>query len=408
MTLIINEPYIKSFGDRSCLCSDIDVNGEKKTLFYEVDKNLEQYFVEDRADCFLLGLLHHCMHEGIDIKCKSPISFRLLYQITTYYIPVLAASMSDMSQIKIDAMPIFDKVKTEGKVCTGISGGVDSFFTVCKNLYSKIENLTITHLLFNNVSNEDYDYDRIRKLYEKDRIIKKEIANSLSLDFVGVFTNLYSFYRYPGIFNHYYAAQYISVVLSLGKLFQTYYFASSYPICDFTIDEKRINDGANFDLFSLKCFSTENLFIYSSGSETSRFEKTVYISNFPIVQKYLQACAIEQKKGGAKKKLSTFNCGECKKCMRTIVTLYSINKVEDFKNTFDLTLFNKNRNRYIGKYLAADTKYFSKEIKIELQKNKKMNIAIRLYCGCYQIRYFFAKSLFLRKIYYSITRKKSK
>ena len=41
------------------------------------------------------------------------------------------------------------------------------------------------------------------------------------------------------------------------------------------------------------------------------------------------------------------NCGVCLKCRRTLLDLYAIDKVDDFKNAFDIEYFKKNINYYL-------------------------------------------------------------
>ena len=39
--------------------------------------------------------------------------------------------------------------------------------------------------------------------------------------------------------------------------------------------------------------------------------------------------------------VGTHNCSNCKKCLRTTFSLYSINKLDEIKNVFDISVFEK-------------------------------------------------------------------
>lgn len=71
--------------------------------------------------------------------------------------------------------------------------------------YSKdeLKSFKLTHVLFTNISTNDDDEDRIRRLFERDLPLKVEAAHYMGLIPISVYTNLYSFYKQPGIFNHY-------------------------------------------------------------------------------------------------------------------------------------------------------------------------------------------------------------
>ena len=90
------------------LCLIETENASPYTIWYEVQKDFGMYLCDDRADAFLVGLLPYFMaHSSIDdnteIILKTPISEKLYYQLTTYYIPVLASSTKLFKPVKIIA-----------------------------------------------------------------------------------------------------------------------------------------------------------------------------------------------------------------------------------------------------------------------------------------------------------------
>lgn len=410
-TIIISKPYIENKENGKVrLCSNIIYENKKsRVLYYEVDAEYAQYLNYEKVDCFVLGLLHNCMNTKMNIKCEAPVSEQLLFQLRNYYIPVISKHMSNLFYIEIEAEEISEINTLGSAVATGNSGGVDSFYTIVKYLNEK-GSFKLTHLLFNNISTEDDDEERIRRWFEKEEKEKKQIANELGIKAIGMYSNLYSFYASHYIYNYYYAAQYISAPYALDKLIGKYYYSSSYAFSDFTIEPKKMTDGSNFDLLALDCFSTNILKVYSTGAETGRVDKTIAIAKNNVANRHLQVCAVEQNKqyndaGVIVKKL---NCGCCRKCSRTITTLYSIGQLEKFNLVFDLSHFNNNKDKFIGRELASDLYEFADELTNYLKKNKKYTTKITLWRLLYKIRYTLAKSNILVGLYHGLSGKGKK
>lgn len=401
----IGRPYIeKCLNKKTRLCSNIEYqDGKNKVLYYEVEDEYAKYLTYEKSDCFVLGLLHNCMNQKCDISCEAPVSEQLLYQLKNYYIPVVSKNMPDLFSIEIDSECISTFDKSEGAVATGNSGGVDSFYTIIKHM-NESGTYKLTHLLFNNISTEDDKEERIRRWFSKEEKEKKNIAEELGLKAISLYSNLYSFYESHFIYNYYYAAQYISAPYALDKLIDKYYYSSSCSFSDFTINHKKMVSGSNFDLLSLECFSTDRMRVYSTGAETGRIDKTMVISDNIVANRHLQVCAVEQNKqynesGVIVKKL---NCGCCRKCARTITTLYAIGRLDKFKEIFELGDFNSDKNKYIGRELASDMYEFSDELSGYLKTNQRYTIRIMMWRGLYKVRYTIAKSKILVKLYHSI------
>lgn len=349
------------------------------------------------------------MNQKCDISCEAPVSEQLLFQLKNYYIPILSKNMPDLFFIEIDAEGVLSFDKSEGAVATGNSGGVDSFYTIVKHM-NESGSYKLTHLLFNNISTEDDNEERIRQWFNKEEMEKKKIAEELGLKAISLYSNLYSFYESHFIYNYYYAAQYISAPYALDKLINKYYYSSSYSFTDFTINHKKMTDGSNFDLLALDCFSTDRLKVYSTGAETGRIDKTMIISDNMVVNRHLQVCAVEQNKqynesGVIVRKL---NCGCCRKCARTITTLYAIGKLEKFHDIFELEQFNNDKDKYIGCELASDLYEFSNELTDYLRDNQRYTMRIIMWRCLYKIRYVIAKSKILVNLYHGIRRKGKK
>lgn len=400
--IIIGKPYVTYADNKARLCSDIVlVNNETKTLYYEVDKEFAKYFNDSNSDCFLVGLLNSAMFENSDIECEGELSEQLLFQLQTYYIPLVSDLMSDMNAINVTARTTLNCVPNEGGVGTGNSGGVDSTYTMLKYSKDNMRSFKLTHVLFTNISTNDINDERIRSLFERDIPLKRQASEELGLKFIALYTNLYQFYSHPGIFNHYFAQQYCSAPLALGRLFKTYYFSSTFKVNDFMMDEKKIVSSGRYDLFSLKTLSTPSLSFYSAGTEVDRMDKIDYFIDDEYAKKFLQVCSIEQSEGNTSDNVK-LNCGYCNKCGRMISVLYSSDKLDGYDGIFDLSHFYKNKAKFIGRNLEADQGAFAKKVEKLLKKNHKYPACTWFYRIIYRIRYKLAKNQSLVRIYHRL------
>lgn len=402
--IYIGQPYIKTEDEKAKLCADITEGETVRTLYYEVDKKYAEFLCDDRADAFVVGLIHSAMFDNKNIVSEVGITEQLLFQLKMYYIPVLARNMSDMNEISIECNTLPSLETCANAVGTGNSGGVDSFYTMLKYNDPALKSYKLTHVIFNNISTADDDDDRIRELFERDIPERRSAAEELNLEFISMYTNLYSFYKHPGIFNHYFALQYGSAPYALGKLFSVFYFSSTWPVEGFSMDESFIVSSARFDLFSLDCISNSTLKFYSAGTEVDRMAKMEYIIPNNLSKHHLQVCAIEQSFGGYKRN-TKLNCGHCHKCSRTIAILYSWGMLEDYREIIDLSQFESNKAKFLGRGLASDQKAFSNQVYKILKKSGNLPKGTKLWNLLYRIRYRLAKNNKLVKLYHSIKSK---
>ena len=398
----VGKPYIENMHNgKARLCSNIEKNGDQSVLYYEVEEEYCQFLNDDRCDAFVVGLINSCMFDGDDIICDGVLTEQLMFQLNMYYIPLISDLFSDMNGIHITAATTNEPVVNVGAIGTGNSGGVDSTYTMLKYSKEELKSFKLTHVLFTNISTNDNDDNRIRTLFERDLPMKIEAAHYMGLKAVSVYTNLYSFYKQPGIFNHYFAQQYCSAPLALGKLFKAYYFSSTFKANDYSMDERFIVSSGRYDIFSLKTLTTSNLAFYSAGTEVDRMDKLDYIVDSDYSKKFLQVCSIEQSAGG-KNKAAKLNCGYCNKCGRMIGLFYAQGKLEEYEDTFDLSFFYSNKAKFIGRNVEADQGAFAKKVIKMLKDNHKYPAGTDFYRLYYHMRYKLAKSNKLVKFYHKI------
>ena len=375
--IIINEPYIKKENEKTKLVAKIQLPSKDIEFFYEVDSKYEEYLTPERADAFLLMVLEYAMTKSLDIECKAPVTEQLYYQLTKYFIPILSMNRKLYNNIDIIAnvadeiMP----VELDGEFVngTGISGGVDSFYAILSCLNKYTEKHKLTHLVFTNNGSlsPNFDYEESVNYFNLKCKEFKSLTEELNLEFLSVNTNMLELYsELKGMYAiNAGAVKTISIIYSLKKFFHYYWFASSFDYSKFHFSE--IGEGY-YDLFTLNMLSISGLIFYSPGAEVpTRIEKTKYIANNKVVQKYLTIC-------------SNNNCGICNKCVRTLTALYLMDKLDDFSAVYNIEHYKKHMTMLLIKYFSIKKEFkmgyaqeILKEAKIVGGKKKRKILLCR-------------------------------
>lgn len=336
--LTIGKPYVKKMEDKSRLISEITVDGKVNKIFVEVDSIYEKYLCYERSDAFLIPLFYYGMKYNHDITCEAPVSEDLYYQITEYLIPLLKRnSHNNLFNINIKCETA-NNIENRGAVGVGLTCGVDSFNSILSNIDNKLKSRKITHFTIMSAADsykKNGAYESINSSLHKKAA---DVAKIFNIPLIDMYSNMRSIFPIPPM----HTLIRMFGVYSLQKLFGVYYFSSGYPVWTFNMEDCSVIDSARYDLLLCKELSTRNLFIYSEGSQKNRLEKIKFISKYDIVKNNLHVCTRE-----------ATNCSLCSKCIRTILALDSIDKLEDFKNVFDLDYYYKNQNYYFSEAVRA-------------------------------------------------------
>lgn len=421
--IIIGKPKIEKcksevFGEAIRLIADVTMNNpntnklEKKECYFEFEKVYEKFICNERSDAFVMGLLTTAMENNMDIEFEKPISEKLYYQLSTYYIPMISKYNSNYPMHNIKLIGPLDKttIKNENAVATGCSGGVDSFYTIAKHISNEVPNTNkLTHIIYSSSGTSDVNDKRIKDEYKRNMPTILNIAKDCNLKSIFCFNNLYKFYKTPFRgFTMFYTTTFCSVAFALQKLISIYYASSGGPIKNFALDINKTHghDSSAFDVFTLSCINTENLTFYSTGTEFSRIEKEQYIADFLPSQKNLIVCSCMPYLKNPETKYK--NCSHCPKCLRTMVQFYALNKLDYFGDVFDIEEFYKHKAKYIGKMLGTNKKSYANDALLLAKKNNvKIPFSSYLYCYLWykpfeKIKKVAKKSLLIRKLYYKL------
>ena len=343
-TLTIGKIYKEISADKVVFSSQIDFGTQTQTLWYRLDAEYSDSFCDDRGDGLVASLLFFALMNGANIVSTLPISEKLYYQLTYYLIPQLCrCNKSVISPIKIEAPLVSTAYREATGVGCGISCGVDSFTTLYE--YTKLvplDSYKLTHLTYFKVGAHDgqigrYDKEVQEGLFQSQFSHAKAFCTRYGYKLIVVESNLteiidrmFGFYNY-GQFHSYVDA---GTVLQLQKLFHRYYYSPGYCLDQFLVDVKK--DSSRYDGVLLPMLSTETTSFYSSNQEMSRIEKVRLISDFEQSYEWLLVCWLHKP-----------NCGKCGKCIRTMLELDFVGKLERYRACFDVDEFFKNRDKYL-------------------------------------------------------------
>ena len=265
--IFLHKPYIEKNGKKSRLVFNVDINKEKKHVFFEVEKKYEKYLCCDRIDAILVGILSYAMRKNECIKSDSYVTEELLYKIKTYLIPTITKYDDFLFPIDIDIKTI-KTCKNAGKVGAGMSCGIDSLHAYYSHNAKDDSQFNLTHLCINNVGAFNATYsERGIDIVRKERYTKaEEFAKEVGLPIIITDSNLDDEIEQVHSYTHTYSSCF--AILCLQKLWGIYYYGSSgYDFTSFNVKETSSKDPSCYELLSLDCFSTNCLKIYSDGAE---------------------------------------------------------------------------------------------------------------------------------------------
>jgi hypothetical protein len=182
------------------------------------------------------------------------------------------------------------------------SGGVDSFYTVLKNItrYPTNDARALTHLVMLHgfdVREED------TALFARLSGPLRDAAAALGRGFLPVRTNARALFGSDD-FDFTHGVVLAGVAHAIAGMFHTVYVASSYPYSELR------PWGSHPVLDPL--WASERLDFVHDGAERSRPEKIAFISSSPVALRALRVCWMQR---------DAYNCGKCEKCIRTMLGL---------------------------------------------------------------------------------------
>ncbi|MCJ2020527.1 hypothetical protein MKK84_24375 [Methylobacterium sp. E-065] len=321
--IVIGFPYITTSDQNVRLNADIIIDGRAQTLWCETNSIYRQFLLHERADAFLSVLLPFAMRSRKNVICKAPISEQFLHNLNEILIPQLCTHDSRLHQTQISANSDPAILFCGNAVATGMSCGVDSFYTVCLYKDSEYKSLKLTHLYTGN-----YLYGNAGPIYER----AQSAAQDLGLSLICTGTNINEALDLPHLYTHFFKT--LFGVLALRKLFRIYFYSTARDFGQFSLNQNSTNDTAKIELLLLQSFSCSDFQVITGGVKSERIEKTRAVCELEVAQKFLNVCLYPARET---------NCGKCAKCKRTLVTIDMMGKLDNFKAVFDIEQYLNNR-----------------------------------------------------------------
>lgn len=297
--------------------------------------------VSDRSDAALLGMLLPAMASGEDVRIEGPVSERLYYNLSGPLQFAMRHVIPGLRSIRIHPSEVVSGARRVGGVATGFSAGIDSFSVLADHHYGDPPpGYRLTHLLYNNVGSHGVEGNPLfRMRYERLR----PVAERIGLPFVAVDSNLMSFYGEDVSFKRTYTVRNVVAALLLqAGVGRTFHAAGT--VLSGVPPSLPLKDVAHFDPVILPMMSTEVLDAVWAGGTYTRVEKTLQVAEIEDSWDVLDVCVRNDRAG---------NCGTCKKCVRTLLTLEIAGLIDRYAGVFDLTAYRRGRHWRVGRILSS-------------------------------------------------------
>lgn len=375
--ILVKDIYTEFIQNEIRICCDFKINNEIKTLWYSTAIKNKKFLSLDNCDAFFVILTLLAFKENKNIHFTFPVSARIYDGFIDYIKPTLLLINKKFSNIdiKIDSFN-YNNYNEANSTVTAMSLGVDSFYTLkeMEEYGREIKYFT----LFNAGAFGGDGGIEARELYNKFKEEVRVVSERMNIELIEVDTNLNEILKMDFIHTH--TFRNLSCVLLFQKLIKTYYYSAAYHLKDIKVSNK--STAGSFDLVYTAGLSANNLIFKSIGLFNDRFQKTIYISNYPITYDSLNVCMVIPY-NKLRNNLSIKNCSKCSKCVRTMITLDIIGKLEDYKSVFDVALYYNNKDKYLGELLYRKYRMkeiYAKEIFNEIKKHKiKLSTQIYYY-----------------------------
>jgi hypothetical protein len=322
--MIIHQPELIQRDGQSIVHARIEMQQARERipahLWYRVPERYATH-LSLQSDSFLIPGLLAGMYFKEDIEVRGTVSPKLAYNLEEYQSLLHFRMPKAVSVVGIKYDHLKALTAKPEAVGTTFSGGVDSFFTLWKHLPQNqpIPDFRITHALFiHGFDILNKDKPRYEALFARYRKALQEI----NVELIPIETNLVSLIiprmKYP----HFYGPVLGGAAHLFGNLFHKFFIPSSNDYWQIT------RWTSSSDPASDPLLSTETMDIIHHGAANQRVDKVEMICDWELPQTHLRVCSSGDLRG------EMINCSRCEKCVRTMIPIYALGKMDKFK-TFE-------------------------------------------------------------------------
>jgi hypothetical protein len=285
-----------------------------------------------QSDAFLIPSLQAAMHFGEDIRVRGPVSPRLAYHLDEYQFIQSLKFPKELRRVNVSYERLAPLQVNPRAVGVSFSGGIDSFYALYKHLPQNqpLPGYQITHALFINgfdITQKDRDkYQNLLLQYL--RLLAK-----LDIELLPLETNLVSSVIPWLEYRRFYAPVLLGSVLALGGLFKRFILSNSRHYTQVQVNSNPLAD---------RLLSTETLDLEHFGATILREDKLEAISEWQMAQQALRVCGAPN--------LEALNCCKCEKCVRSMLPIYALGRMPQFRTFPDPLKSNRDVLRLARKF----------------------------------------------------------
>ena len=311
----------------------VKIKQDIKEVFIQIDNNYSN-LVSNLADTALIIMLLPAMVDKENIRVEGKLS-KTLYSNLDNLQDLISKVIPACSKVSVSADHIVSLPKAKNPVViSGFSAGVDAFVTLDEFYLNPIHDFKLTHLLFNNLIYKDkIANDKLHHI--------KKLTNEVGIPVIQTKTNFHSLYNKKNIgFEQTHTIRNVAIAHLLSANGIKFLYSSSFPVKDLEI--KPWPDIAIVNSLLLPLLSSDSVELIEVGANYTRVQKTKKVSQNPYSYKFLDICI---KKKHLKSEF--YNCSQCYKCMRALVTFEKLGVINKYKDLFDLELYYKSKDEYL-------------------------------------------------------------
>ena len=276
-------------------------------LWYRFPAEYAPYLSAENGDPFIAAMLPSAMFLNEPLAIEAPVSRKLLDAIPQIQ-SIYRSWEKSYAETTVEA-PVRQAAAPQPASHVGLffSMGVDSSYTLCKNLKDRREGTEpITHLILIN-GFDVYLWEERRFPPLLDTV--NHVAAVLDKTVLPVTTNLRDFSdRVVDWVRAYHGPALASVVLALGGAIRKTHISAGLTYASLA------PQGSHPLLDPL--WGTELVTFVHDGLEADRMAKIRFLANSPILVANLRVCATSEI-------TEAYNCGHCEKCLRTMIALHA-------------------------------------------------------------------------------------
>jgi len=329
---------------RECSCR-VEGGSFPDRLVFEGEADALPEFTAPSGNFALLGLLYPAMALGEDLEIDATVSPALLYSAQHDLQSLLIAYRPELRRIKVSASSAKPLPHGSSRsVATGFSAGVDTFATLALFTADDIpEGLRLRNLTTFDVGAMG-PYHLSSEIFEKYSRRVRDYSRDHGFAWQTVRSNLELFYSaLNDAFHCRFASTHVirnaAAAFAFEDIYSCFLYSSSYPYEDINTDH---NSMGFLDPIILPLLSTETLQFKSAGAGLARHHKTELISSYQPAMKILDTCVDTPT---ARVRSEKPNCSRCWKCVRTMVNLDALDRLDDFSEVYDVDYYRSNKER---------------------------------------------------------------